>query len=421
MYRVVVVDDERIMRVSVADFIRDNCPAFALSGVYADGAQALEAFTQGVPDVLITDIRMQTVSGLDLARSVRERWPLCSVVVISGYSDFGYAKEAIRYGVLSYILKPIDFTELSDCLKQLENRLDKQAAEANAQENFTSENAALFLTCALDGTLKTPDEIIQAARNLAVPFSADRHVQIVELTVDDGAAGWNHGKEALAMALTNALRFRFAQTGIYLLLRADWHYYFALAGCEEPPQWNAETVAAEIRELLHVQCTLWPMHAPCRVLDLPHALGPDWGRIVMGDFPCAENKRMIVSSAVDSKDGDGLNKEMLVQKAREYIQKEYARDITRDDAARAIFVSPSYLSHIFKSVTGLSFIDYLTQVRMDKAIELIGSGARFNDIAERVGYRSRNTFLVNFRQYTSCTPTEYRNKVLKMRDAANEG
>jgi two-component system response regulator YesN len=72
------------------------------------------------------------------------------------------------------------------------------------------------------------------------------------------------------------------------------------------------------------------------------------------------------------------------------------------------------MSRILKSYTGFSFIDYLTEVRMNEAVKLLSTHTRINDIASLVGYHSRNTFLVNFRNHTSLTPSEYRVKILRL-------
>lgn len=99
-----------------------------------------------------------------------------------------------------------------------------------------------------------------------------------------------------------------------------------------------------------------------------------------------------------------------------YIQAHYAEDLTREDVADAVFLSSAYFSRFFKQKTGLSFIDYLTTVRMQKAVELLGSRMKVGEIAKKVGYQSRNRFFINFRLYSGYNPTEYRRQILRMED-----
>ena len=75
-----------------------------------------------------------------------------------------------------------------------------------------------------------------------------------------------------------------------------------------------------------------------------------------------------------------------------------------------MYVSQGYLSHLFSEMAGMSFVECLTQIRMERAVALLATNMRINDIAERVGYRNRKSFLVNFRSYTGLTPSEYRQK-----------
>ena len=103
-----------------------------------------------------------------------------------------------------------------------------------------------------------------------------------------------------------------------------------------------------------------------------------------------------------------------------YIQQHYNEDLTREDVADAVFLSSAYFSRFFKQKTGLSFIDYLTTVRMQKAIELLGTHMKVGEIANRVGYLSRNRFFINFRQYSGYTPSEYRKQILRMEDSHEE-
>ena len=99
-----------------------------------------------------------------------------------------------------------------------------------------------------------------------------------------------------------------------------------------------------------------------------------------------------------------------------YIVAHACEDISREDAAQAVFVSQSYLSHIFKEVGGTSFIARLTELRMKKAIALLGRHISVNNIIAQTGYHSKKTFPANFRAYTGMTPGEYQQNVLRVQE-----
>ena len=102
-----------------------------------------------------------------------------------------------------------------------------------------------------------------------------------------------------------------------------------------------------------------------------------------------------------------------IEKIKSYIQENYDKDISRQELADLFYFSSAYFSRFFKKKTGQNFIDYLTTVRMEKAIELLATRMSVDEIAQKTGYNSRNHFILNFRQYTSLSPTEYRRQVLK--------
>lgn len=103
-----------------------------------------------------------------------------------------------------------------------------------------------------------------------------------------------------------------------------------------------------------------------------------------------------------------------INNAINYMREHYAEDLTRDAVAETVYMSGAHFSRCFKIVTKVSYKDYLTEIRMQKAIELLKTNAKISDIAKRVGYSNPNRFNINFRQYTSYTPSEYRTFVLKM-------
>lgn len=128
-YTVVVVDDEKLIAKNIAKKVEECCPAFKVIHVATDSIKALEFIYANVPTVVITDIRMPEMDGLELVRILSEKYPFIICIIISGYDDFSFAQQAIRYGVKDYLLKPIDTEKLRVCLNKISNQLDASSAD----------------------------------------------------------------------------------------------------------------------------------------------------------------------------------------------------------------------------------------------------------------------------------------------------
>ena len=129
MYTVVFADDETELRQAILASIDWESIGFRVVADAENGVEALEAVEQYEPDLLITDIRMPLMTGLELAKNVREVCPATQIVFLSGYDDFGYAREAIREGVISYLLKPISAAELTEELVRVRQKMDARLEE----------------------------------------------------------------------------------------------------------------------------------------------------------------------------------------------------------------------------------------------------------------------------------------------------
>ncbi len=129
MYKVIVLEDERRIRSYLSSFINDCIDGFYVEECFADGKDALKYLASNEVDLIITDIRMIDVSGIDVAKYVYEHGLHIKVIIISGYRSFDYAQEAIDYNVFSYLTKPIDHFELKKTLERAKALLDKETEE----------------------------------------------------------------------------------------------------------------------------------------------------------------------------------------------------------------------------------------------------------------------------------------------------
>lgn len=126
--KLVVVDDEPKIRNGLVRLLGSH-EGWQVSGVFEDAHTALSALYDERADVVVTDIRMPELSGLELIRQIREREPDIHIVILSGYSNFAYAQKAIELGVTRYLLKPTNPRELIAVLEGIEKELEPAARE----------------------------------------------------------------------------------------------------------------------------------------------------------------------------------------------------------------------------------------------------------------------------------------------------
>ena len=124
MYRVLVVDDEPVSAQYVKKVIEIKCPEFEIAAVKGSGEEAIHVMEEESIDVLVTDIMMPNMNGLELVTYVSQHMDHVISVIISGYQDFEFAQSAIRVGVSDYLLKPINPTEMQKLFEKLKQRLD---------------------------------------------------------------------------------------------------------------------------------------------------------------------------------------------------------------------------------------------------------------------------------------------------------
>src|SRR5512139_3240877 len=128
-YKVFLVEDEIVAREGIRDNVDWIANGFDFCGEAPDGEIALPLLLTIKPDLLITDIKMPFMDGLQLCRIIRERLPTTKVIILSGHDEFEYAREAIRLGVTEYLLKPVTVQDLHQVLFRIYNQLEQEKKE----------------------------------------------------------------------------------------------------------------------------------------------------------------------------------------------------------------------------------------------------------------------------------------------------
>lgn len=174
MKKVMLVDDEILIRESIRDSIDWKKEGFLYSGDAPDGELALPIIEEQVPDILITDIKMPFMNGLELTSVVRKRFPEIKIIILSGHDDFRYAQTALRLGVEDYCLKPVSATDLIQMLRAVSAKIDE---ELRLKQKHTYTPDKLYAD--LCGGLINTGDAIKAADQLDLQIMAPYYAAII--------------------------------------------------------------------------------------------------------------------------------------------------------------------------------------------------------------------------------------------------
>lgn len=142
MLKIIVVDDEELIRKGLVKVLSNYETEFQVLGEATNGLEAMELIGREIPDVVITDVKMPHMDGVELVKELERRYPEIKKIVISGFGEFDYVRETMRYRALDYLLKPLDDEQLISLLKKITSFIEsdkkQRIAESNLQEKLNA-------------------------------------------------------------------------------------------------------------------------------------------------------------------------------------------------------------------------------------------------------------------------------------------
>ena len=535
MLKVFLVEDESIVR----EGLRDNIPweqyGYRFVGEASDGEMALSMIQKLKPDVLLTDIKMPFMDGLSLSRIVHQEFPDMKIIIISGYDDFEYARQAIQVGVEQYLLKPITRANLQKVLSELKVKIELEREQRNYQEKYQAESReheqfvrTNFFIKVFEGRMPV-QEIYEEAGKLSLKLNSPCY-NLLMLKLQERRVGENSGYESEEFARKRKeLLYYFLRYPEYLTIRWNINTYCILvkSGTEQIREFtqrcldNIERICKPTEEIfewyaavgepverlsLLAECyegvshlfayrflmpevhiftkevaeTYVPREVSGKIDDIDSAkVDPELirdflargNREEIGDFvnnyllgikeavksrlfqnylafhihfaamayveslgydkkellallgeeqiqevnlgfeELSAYIRRILEAAMELRDRESDNQSRrILKKALEYIEDNYQQEsLSLNSAANEVGVSANYFSAIFSQAMQLTFVEYVTQKRMEKAKKLLRQTEKHSgDIALEVGYKDPHYFSFVFKKTQGCTPREYR-------------
>jgi two-component system, response regulator YesN len=355
MYDLVIIDDEAIMLEGLTEFIKWSQLGFNVKRTFSSGELAIEYLKTERVDVVLTDIQMDNVSGIDIARFLYETENPARIVFLSAYRDFEYARKAITYKVMYYLLKPIQIDEVKTLFTQIREKLDLETADGTGNGRQRKNQPGNAARHDLDKFNNLFTTYIKAGNIDGVLCLFD------EFTGYLGTLDSEEAKSKLAY-FTDLVIQKMDENGMT---------HQGLEHGSIPENETLENLARYVKEMLN----------------------------------------RVSQSFVDSR---VPFERQIIDKALLFINENYSADISLENIAGHVYLSPGYFSRLFKSVTGINYIDALTRVRIEKAMELLKDPQyAVYQIGSLVSYRNTKYFYKIFKKYTGYTPSEYRKKCVK--------
>lgn len=527
MYKIMLADDEGI----VIDSLR-----FILSKEFGDtcviesaktGRSVIELAEHFGPDIAIMDIQMPGINGIEAMREIRETNTNTIFIVMSAYDKFDYAKEAIGLGVLEYLNKPVDRTEIVAVVKRAMHLIDKER-EKRSKDLMIREKMETVVPIIENGLVYNIlfqeffEDDIENFKNLlglsmdygcmmALVFGEDQegnhmtnavgtsvrvqnHVREVREVVKSyfpGIVGavmankiavfipWEEPKQEYneriemiekARVMVRKLRkhldvaFRAGFGSVRPLSEAMESYNEALdslttttgtvahvddlpIGCEYEENYPVETerllfdalekgdlngsVAAANQffdwmlenypncemdiKLKALEFVLWAEHVTYENSGKVYHFRSrqDYLPSLLAITQYEDLRKWYIDKITQACRTVMTRKEeqssSIIDRAKDYIAGHYSKDISLDDVSREVDISPYYFSKVFKEATGENFIEYLTNVRISKAKEMLQAGdSSMKEICSAVGYSDPNYFSRTFKKNVGVTPTEFK-------------
>lgn len=261
MLKIFLAEDEVVVRETIKRMIPWEELGFELVGEAADGEMALPLLIRQQPDLLITDIKMPFMDGLTLARLAKKEIPGLKVVILSGYDDFNYAKQAIGIGVENYLLKPITKNALIERLSEIRSRYEHEKTQKEYYEKLQREmqayekNSSRDFFEALVGGSMDMMEVYKRAEKLGLDIVAEAYnVLIFTMNCDEDFSGQRDEYSSWEAESLELLENFFAGHSSAMLFRSNiFSYGVLLKGQRETIEENTRACVDEIRKILSRQ------------------------------------------------------------------------------------------------------------------------------------------------------------------------
>ena len=385
---ILVVDDESIIREGIQRTLAHHFPEHRVYLAAKADEAAWLLRTESI-DLVLTDVRMPGMTGLKLMELSRSRHPHVQWVVISAYSEFAYAREAVRLGARDYLLKPIGKEALIEMIEYLGAEIEKSNLR-NREAQLLRQNVRLLREGALARLMTGLDLGGLAAKELLEDYP---FFYLVMVQMEQARSG--HLEHFIVENILTELLESF---GHGIVASTSLNDQVGLVTFDFPNQLPA--LLTELKSQLR------------RCLKVPFQIRASEELDNFAQIP--EQVQLLAQTTMGSSGEPHYehSNNQAIELALKYIKAHYYEELTLESVSSVVFLNPVYFSQLFKQKTGHGFKDYMTHLRMEEAKRLLRSSSlKISDIADRVGYQDMRHFSQVFRRKLNMTPSEYRQQM----------
>lgn len=359
MIKLLIIDDELWTRNTIKTLGEWDKHGIQVVGEASDGLEGIKMIQELMPEIVITDMNMPGMNGVEVLQKLKEQYIHIKIIVVSGYNDFSYAKQAIKSSAVDYILKPVDAGELNNAL----DKCVKQIAELEYKQDISMYKLARSIDKKVISMVMEEKKVIQL------------------LLSEDNISGI---KNTLQRLYNNILKLRVeeASVGEFIFKVFIEIIREKLLLIEDDSQNNID---------IHF------------ISEQEHFKGgslQDYFNLI----------QEMLGNAVLEISKDIKNKEIgTIAQVKRYIEKHYMEHISLESLSTKFFVSKEYLSKAFKAKFQKNIMNYIVELRMEKAKLMIeDKNISIKNISESVGYEDVSHFYKVFKNYFHISPGEMR-------------
>lgn len=528
MYKLMIVEDEFMIRNTLSMALNWSEAGCIVSGTADGGIQALELILKDKPDIIISDIRMVGMDGIELCQKVRKNYPEIKVIIITGHGEFDYAQSALKLGVRDLILKPIDHNELMDSVRNAISELEQdktkkdefQRMKKTIEDNISTLRES-FLLELLSNSGMSKEELYDKMKFFNIFFDKyyvmaleiDRYDDFLNMNsemdrqlkrmiirkncmkiIEGYSKGYLFEKETkLGMVIqTSDAQIITIAEEIQAVIKSEFDLSVTIGISELAVGYEdfvsafqqsahalrhkyylgdgaiisvSDIVASLIKENIKIQPDYTQVIQCVKVGDNEGAV-KRFGELMLelrknmprdinfilnlaAEIITSVQKNLFernidintiipgfnlyarLSSCSTLPDMESMMSDFIesvtsyiharnktqnsaaVAKAVEYLKKHYCSDVMLNDVSGEVYMNPNYLGRLIKKETGKNFSDILSEIRIEKAKELLKDiQLKTYEISQKVGISDSRYFSQLFRKMTGLTPTEYRNSIM---------